>query len=211
MNVSDMVRAMKGAGCSPEQIVAAVELLDEGKREINNARQRRFRQRQAEAVTQNNVTSRYVTRNNVTRPPKKDPSPPTPPLLEKITSPFPSCADAHEPPKSENPAEIVDWFESQWNALAKAIGLGGIRAMTDKRMRAIRCRADDLVQALGFDDPRIGFTDTFNRIRGSPFLRGASNGARSWRCDVDWLLTESNFLKVHEGKYAQEPRSLGRR
>lgn len=29
MNVSDMVRALKAAGCSPEQIVAAVEQLDE--------------------------------------------------------------------------------------------------------------------------------------------------------------------------------------
>jgi hypothetical protein len=103
---------------------------------------------------------------------------------------------------------VVDWFEGQWNALAAATGLVRIRAMTDKRARGIRCRADDLVKALGFPDARAGFLETFNRIRGSPFLRGASNGAghTAWRCDVDWLLIESNFLKVHEGKYAPDPK-----
>ena len=49
MNVSDMVRAMREAGCSPEQIVAAVENWDGERRtkarEGNVKRQRAWRQR----------------------------------------------------------------------------------------------------------------------------------------------------------------------
>ena len=55
MNVSDMVRAMREAGCSPEQILAAVEKWDEGrsahKREADRERQRRHRSRLSRVVT----------------------------------------------------------------------------------------------------------------------------------------------------------------
>lgn len=83
MNVSDMIRAMKAAGCSDEQIVGAVENIDAPKRALNAARQRRFRERH---VTQSNVTVRDVTRSNVsnvTVPPKKNGFPPHPPYKKK--------------------------------------------------------------------------------------------------------------------------------
>jgi hypothetical protein len=202
MNAADVAEAMAQAGCSAEQVAATLRVL-KSKPSSAAARQKRYRDRNA----LRNVTSRYVTLPS----PKKETSP-TPPKEKTTLTLFPSVsANAETSPREENSTEIIDWFESQWNALAHAIGLASIRAMTDKRMRAIRCRADDLVRALGFADPHAGFTDTFNRIRGSPFLRGAANGGRAWKCDVDWLLTESNFLKVHEGKYAQEQRSPDRR
>ena len=99
---------------------------------------------------------------------------------------------------------MLDWFEAQWNSLAAACGLPKIQAMTDTRISHIRRRADDLVKALRFPDPQSGFTETFNRIRGSPWLRGADG--RAWKADVDWILTESNFLQIHEGKYARDQR-----
>lgn len=192
---------MAQAGCSAEQVAATLRFL-KSKPSSAAARQKRYRERNA---------LRNVTSRDVTLPSPKKEIPPTPPKEKTTLTLFPSSADADEPPASENQTEIIDWFEGQWNALAQACGLASIRAMTDKRARAIRCRADDLVRALGFPDPRAGFAETFNRIRGSPFLRGASNGGRAWRCDVDWLLTESNFLKLHEGKYAQEQKSFGHR
>jgi hypothetical protein len=202
----------------------AHDLALEGRRSSDRARKRLSRDRsrdQRETPNTNNGLAESASRD-LSRdiPPQKRSFPPTPPLQEKTPpllvattslTPEPELAlglpgpTGASPSRKKNDHEIVEWFENQWNALASACGLETIRAMSDRRIRLVRCRAIDLVDALGFADPRAGFTDTFNRIRGSPFLRG-SDGA--WRCDVDWLLAESNFLKVHEGKYAQRPKQF---
>lgn len=41
--------------------------------------------------------------------------------------------------------------------------------------------------------------DYFMKVRGSPFLIG--DNPRGWKVDLEWLTTESNLVKVLEGKY----------
>jgi hypothetical protein len=218
MGLVAAIRQMLEKGLSIEQALMAAEVIEasemsaaaelEARRAQNAGRQRRFRELHPRPPSRK-VTLRNVS--NVTPSlPDKEKSP-TPPKEINPTLPFPSVTPngVTSPSPEIDFNELADWFERQWNALASACGLGRIKAMTDKRVRGIRCRADDLVKALGFADAKTGFNETFNRIRGSPFLRGAGNGAghEKWKCDVDWMLTESNFLKIHEGKYAPEPKS----
>jgi hypothetical protein len=103
MTVGDVVRAMQAAGCTADQIVAAIGELDKIRLGKNAARQRRFRERRNES----DVTG--VTRNesDVT-PLKKETFPPTPPLLEKNSPPpslrsGPPLASLGVPPKPVTP------------------------------------------------------------------------------------------------------------
>jgi hypothetical protein len=219
MTLATTVQAMAASGCSPEQIATVVaaheaeaETKRAAKREKNAVRMRLYRKLHPADVTRRSAHVRAQTRSDA-HPSLKESVPPAPPLKENTPSLFLASANAESSPRSEKTNdfnELVDWFEGQWNNLAAACGLPKIQAMTDARITHIRRRADDLVKALHFPDPQAGFTDTFNRIRGSPWLRGA-NG-RAWKCDVDWILAESHFLQIHEGKYEKDQRSsLARR
>jgi uncharacterized protein YdaU (DUF1376 family) len=104
--------------------------------------------------------------------------------------------------KRQEAEAIVDSFLAGWDALAAQYGLAACRGVTDRRRACILARAHDLVNVLNFPDAKAGFADLFNRIRDSPFLLGQS-GNRAWRCDIDFAITESSFLKIMEGKYAK--------
>jgi hypothetical protein len=228
MSSAAAIRVMLAKGLTLEDALAVVEAFEEqspvDNRTANARRQARFREAKRNAKALQSVTP--VTppdRNENNAKPLQSVTIVTPlarvednsttiELAGKFKLDNRASNEALPPQPKKRDAEIVDWFEGQWNALARTTGLVSIRAMTEPRARAICCRADDLVHALGFADPRSGFVETFNRIRGSPFLRGSSpNGGRSWKCDVDWLLTERNFLKVHEGNYAKDQGPNNRR
>lgn len=97
---------------------------------------------------------------------------------------------------------VVDDFLDRWAQLASQHRLAGCRAVTNPRQARILARANDLTGVLGFVSVKAGFDDLFARIRGSPFLLGNGSG-RPWKCDIDWVTTESNFIKIMEGKYAK--------
>ena len=102
---------------------------------------------------------------------------------------------------------LVDSFVEAWDALARACGLATCRAITDKRKSHILARAKDATSALGFETAQAAFSDLFSRIRKSPFLLGEHNG-REWKCDIDWVINENNFLKIMEGKYARQEKQF---
>jgi len=117
-----------------------------------------------------------------------------------------------EPPKPKPKRDtseadrIVEGFLAGYSALASQTGLPSYRALTNRRRSCILARAKDLIEALDFPDPMAGFAELFAKIRAGPHLLGQND--RGWKCDVDWIITESNFLKIMEDKYAQKPKQL---
>jgi hypothetical protein len=83
---------------------------------------------------------------------------------------------------------------SGWNDLAAVAGLAGVQRLTEPRRRALKAR---LSEAGGID----GWLAMLERIRDSAFLTGGND--RGWRADFDFVVKESNFTKIMEGKYDQ--------
>lgn len=211
MTLLTTVQAMVTSGCTPEQIAAVVAAHEDAaekhealKRQKKAQRQQRWRERHPDRVTLRNASRRLEASRDASTPMKEEKEKGTQKEKEERLPLLDTTVSSPRAEKANNFNELVDWFETQWNGLAVACGLTRIQAMTDTRIAHIRRRADDLVNALHFPDPQSGFTETFNRIRGSPWLRGG-NG-RAWKADVDWILTERNFLHIHEGKYAKDQR-----
>lgn len=179
--------AMLEAGCTAEQIVAAVkaasvaeEASRASKRAGNAERQRRFKAKNK--VTSDNAGNALPS----VTPPDKE-IPPKPP--KEINPPIsPTVSNETAPPLS------VDEVLEGWNELAKAQGLSPIRKLTEQRRRKV------LAQAKRFSVP--DWQAVFARISQSPFLKGENN--RGWRCDFDFILSESNFVKILEGKYDRQ-------
>lgn len=116
-------------------------------------------------------------------------------------------SDAKSKAKAAEREAIVDQFLDGWDALAAQCGFARCRAVTDARKSKILARAADLRTVFAFDDLSAGFGDVFAKIRASPLLTGQAG--RGWRADLDWVVTESNFLKIMEGKYAASQKPAG--
>lgn len=79
-----------------------------------------------------------------------------------------------------------------YQALAGELGLPVPRDFTPERRQLVRGRCNQY----SLDD----FQTVFARCRGSPFLRGDSNGGRT-PLSFDWLMKKANFQKTLEGNY----------
>ncbi len=103
-----------------------------------------------------------------------------------------------EPSKDSQPdgdptlsiSEIVE----AWNDLASRCQLATAVKLTDERKRKAALQA----KRFSIDD----WLAVFRRIEQSPFLRGTND--RGWRCDFDFILSPSNFVKILEGKYDRQ-------
>lgn len=49
---------------------------------------------------------------------------------------------------------------------------------------------------------REHWLEVLYRIAESPFLQGEND--RNWKCDFDWFINETNFVKIAEGKYNKD-------
>ena len=80
----------------------------------------------------------------------------------------------------------------EWNVLAGELDLSRVQRLTTTRQSKLTARLKD---AGGID----GWQAALRKIRNTPGLGGQND--RGWHCDFDWLVSESNFTKVMEGKY----------
>jgi uncharacterized protein YdaU (DUF1376 family) len=85
----------------------------------------------------------------------------------------------------------IDWVEfmNKWNSIC-GHNLPQIKKLTDSRKRAIR----------KFIKQDVDVTAFFLRVSDSSFLSGVSENS-SWIADFDWVLKESNYIKILEGVY----------
>ena len=73
-----------------------------------------------------------------------------------------------------------------------------IRSLSDARKKTIKAR----LKSYKLDD----FRTLFENAEASSFLKGTEGG---WKASFDWLIKESNMLKVLEGNYADKPKRYG--
>lgn len=93
-------------------------------------------------------------------------------------------ADADAQPRFDYQA-VVDSYH------AACVSLPKVQKLSDNRRRAIRS-AHRLLDGMTFDD-------LFAKVEQSDFLTGRSG---SWKgCGFDWILKQSNLLKIIEGNY----------
>lgn len=73
-----------------------------------------------------------------------------------------------------------------------------IRSLSDARKKTIKAR----LKSYKLDD----FRTLFENAESSSFLKGTEGG---WKASFDWLIKESNMLKVLECNYADKPKRYG--
>ena len=73
-----------------------------------------------------------------------------------------------------------------------------IRSLSDARKKTIKAR----LKSYNLDD----FRTLFENAEASSFLKGSEGG---WKASFDWLIKESNMLKVLEGNYTDKPKRYG--
>ena len=82
--------------------------------------------------------------------------------------------------------QVVDRYNAICTNLPRVVRL------TDKRRRAVR-----LIHDKGYTPEQLD--EVFRKSQASSFCTGQND--RHWKADFDWLLNESNLVKVLEGKY----------
>lgn len=90
--------------------------------------------------------------------------------------------------------QVVDLYHSICKSFPS------VRSLSDARKKAIKAR----LKSYTIDD----FRKVFENAEASSFLKGVDGG---WKASFDWLIKESNMLKVLEGNYADKPRRSGRK
>ena len=78
-----------------------------------------------------------------------------------------------------------------YNAMASEVGLPQAQKITDTRKSKIRARLKDCG---GID----GWKAALTKVESSGFLTGQKT---DWKADLDFILQESSFVKIMEGKY----------
>lgn len=109
-------------------------------------------------------------------------------IVDEATPPPPQAAAA---PTYQ---QIVDLYHSICKSLP------AVRSLSDSRKRAIKARMGTYT----VED----FKTLFEMAEASSFLKGEDGG---WKASFDWLIKESNMLKVLEGNYADKPKRNGRK
>lgn len=110
------------------------------------------------------------------------------PSPEPLPEPEPE-PEGEAPPAAARP-DLTPAVET-WNELAGEVGLAKAQVLTDKRRRSLARR---LESCGGLE----GWRAMLAKIRGSPGLQGVDGG---WKADFDFVISETGFIKIMEGKY----------
>ena len=105
-----------------------------------------------------------------------------------------------EEEREEEKKEKIDYTQvvDLYHAICKSYP--SIRSLSESRKKAIKAR----LKTYTVND----FKTVFENAESSSFLKGVDGG---WKASFDWLIKESNMLKVLEGNYADKPKKGGRK
>jgi hypothetical protein len=87
-------------------------------------------------------------------------------------------------------AEIVSLFNEILPELPE------VRFLSEPRKKALKSRWLTHEKTQSLDWWRVYFED----IKQSDFLMGRRKNS-NWQCDFDWILKQTNFVKIREGNY----------
>lgn len=87
--------------------------------------------------------------------------------------------------------QVVDLYHSI------CVSYPAVKTLSESRKKAIRAR----LRVYSLED----FKSLFEKAEASSFLKGSND--RNWSATFDWLLKESNMVKVLEGNYDNKTRS----
>lgn len=111
-------------------------------------------------------------------------------VTSNVTVTQSNATDKEEESDIKNKKEIIDCQQiaDMYNSIC--ISFPSIRSLSDARKRAIKAR----LKTYTVED----FRTVFESAEKSSFLKGENGG---WKASFDWLIKESNMLKVLEGTY----------
>ena len=138
-------------------------------------------------------SSKYVVQNETTHCSELNNT------LFEIEQPIPDS----KPDSNTDDIEEVIRYEQIMELFNRILGkhISPIRSVTGQRKKHIRARVGEDKKRQSLD----WWEHYFYAVEQMPFLigQGAPNQAtgRSWQCDFDWLINETNMCKVLEGKY----------
>lgn len=108
--------------------------------------------------------------------------------------------------RDDKKSELIQNIVGEWNDFALAMRLPQVVHITPARQANVLRRATELVDYYDYPDPIAGFRGLFEKIRGSPFLRGEKG---EFRADFDFVITQSSFTKIMENRYEGQQKKGG--
>jgi len=107
---------------------------------------------------------------------------------EPITNNQEPYIDSPLPPTREDEDQAVNLF----NETAARMGIPKVQKLSETRRKHLRAR---LREVGGLE----GWVAALEKLEAIPAMRGEND--RCWKADFDFLVTESRFVKLMEGKY----------
>ncbi len=120
------------------------------------------------------------------------PTPPTPPRGDE------AAADETSPEPPDDGAVKVAEVVEIWNSELCPLGFPKVSKITPERRKHFKARLRDGVERREL----AWWRDRIAAIAGSEFMRKSAAEKAQW-LDFDWLLNETNLVKVAEGKYGR--------
>lgn len=125
--------------------------------------------------------------------------------IERVSPPRPDRdrdrdleGDVKSRPSSKK--DMFDEVVAFWNSTAKAQNLPQVQSLTPARRTALALR----IQEAGSIE---AFKAVIAKVVASNFCRGMND--RAWKADFDFVLKQSSFVKIMEGKYDNPPSGNG--
>lgn len=172
---------------------------DEKTRESTRLRVQAYRERKKQGLLEENRYSNVTCNGEIEKDIEKDIDTDLEKEIERDTESNHNrlLKESRNQTESDNPLintpkqtrtnyqEIVDLFHQTCKSYPV------LKSLTESRKKAIKAR----LNKYSIDDIQT----VFNKAEASDFMKGSNN--RNWMANFDWMLKESNFVKILEGKY----------
>ena len=150
----------------------------------------------------NAMQKHMQTTSTTTEESQKDSSPP-PSLLDSSSESrgeesLAEASSASHPAPCQCPHQkLVELYHRHCPTLPR------VKVLTERRQQFTRQRWREVLDGRGPEEALSWFGKFFERVNRSGFLTGqvANGQRRAFVADFEWLMRQSNFVKVHEGRY----------